>query len=463
MVVINIIFTVIFFLLYYLSTNITQVTLVGILQYIWMITTWYIATKNVMNIYLFFLLLSFCFYMGQPVLLLLNIDIVNVMSIMNSPFTISEINSTLIFLLMGMALFHLGASFTIEESKHIKKIQINKKAIKFVGICLFIISFIPALDFTFNSLIITFTEGYSNIFNSDFVQGAGLEGGGARLLAGFFEASLLLLILGNIDNKKERKFWLFFTVLYSLIMIISGQRGTTALFLISIVLLYHYMINPFTKKQILYFILILFASLFAFNVISSIRNIALMDYNLSEIISDLLEENFLVNFLAETGFTLIACTTVIVFSPSVIPFNEGLTYINSMLALIPNLFWDVHPAASGGVDQVFKSFLMRNSGIGSSFIIEGYYNFGRYGLLLMPIFGYIVGKIYYGILKSSKSENYLTFFVYISLAPIFLWFIRSETITFWRNFGYYIIVPIILIILISLYAKKVRSSKVLKE
>lgn len=458
MVIINIIFTLIFFLLYYLANNISQVTVVGILQYIWMIGTWYIATRNVMNIYLFFLALSFCFYLGQPILYLLNIDIINIMSITNSPFSLMEINSTLIFLLSGMALFHLGASFTVEELTNVKEARINKAAIKFVGICLFIVSAIPALNFTINSLVITFTEGYSNIFSSDFVQGSGIEGGLPRLLAGFFEPSLLLLILGNLDNKKQRKFWVFFTIIYSLIMIISGQRGINALFLISVVLLYHYVIKGFTKKQIFNFIFILLASLFAFSAISSLRNVALIDYNLTEIFSSILEENFLVSFLAETGFTLIACTTVMIYSPSVIPFNEGVTYINSLLALIPNLFWDVHPAANGGVDQVFKSFLMEDSGIGSSFIIEGYYNFGRYGLIIMPIFGFLVGKIYYGILKSSKSKNYLSFYIYISLVPIFLWFIRSETITFWRNFGYYIIFPIILIVCYSLYAKKKRYS-----
>lgn len=458
MVLSNTVFTALFFLLYYLCENLKQVTIVGIIQYMWMLTTWFIATKNIMNVYLFFLALSFCFYMGQPILYLFNLDIDRMMSIENSPFSLAQIKNTLVFILESMALFHLGASFTVEKIAKVNKVKVNKKAMIFVGSLLCIVSIGPQLSFTINSLITTLTVGYSNIFSSDFIQGSGFNGGIPRLFAGFFEGSLLLLILGNNDNKKWRTYWLWFAVVYSIVNIISGQRGSNVLFLISIIVLYHYTIKPFTRRQMLNFVWIILIAAIGLSFISEIRNISILDYNSEQIVNLFFNNNLIVGLLAEMGFTLIACTTVMVYAPSVIPFNDGATYYNSLTSLIPNLFWDVHPAAGGGVDQVFNSFLMNNSGMGSSFIIETYYNFGYYGLLIIPFFGFLVGKMYFGILRASHENNYLKLFVWISLIPIFLWFIRSETITFWRNFGYYIIFPLVLIILYSAFVKKKRFS-----
>lgn len=367
MVIVNAMCTMFFFLLYYLcdKDSISQVAVVGILQYVWMFSTWYAVTKSWMNVYLIFLGLSFCFYMGQPLLFLLNIDVNSVMTINTSPFNYNQINGTLIFLLKAMALFHFGASFAVRNvevnTENVEPISV--KPIALVGMILFALSFIPALTQAFTALKTTLTIGYSGIFQSEYVTGTGLDGGIPRFLSAFFKASLLLLILGNKDNSKKLKFWILFTIGYVLIMLVSGQRGSNSLFMFGLILLYHHAIKPFTKKQIFNFVWLLLLGGIAFSFISSVRNIGISNYSFTELLH-LADKNFLTELLGEMGFTLIACTTVMVYSPSTIPFNDGATYFNSLFSLVPNLFWEVNPAANGGVDQVFKSFLFQNSGMG---------------------------------------------------------------------------------------------------
>lgn len=447
----NSIATLLFFLLYQLSKDqsITTVTIIGIIQYTWMIVTWYLITKSTMNVYLFFLILSFFFYMGQPVLNMFNVDVTSIMSIKTSPFTETDVKSTLVFLLKAMMLFHFGASFSINKKEVTNEKTINMKAMVFVGSMLFAVSFIPQMSFTYSSMKTTLSVGYSGIFQSDFVQGAGIDGGIPRFLSIYFKVSLLLLILGNKNNKKMFKFWLGFASCFSVIMIISGQRGSNALFILSLVLLYHYAIKPFTNIQIFRFFAYSISGLVIFNIISAIRNIGISRYSFDEVSSILSRGNFFTEALGEMGFTLLACTTVMYYSPSVIPFNDGATYFNSLFALIPNLFWDVNPAAIGGVDQVFKSFLMYNSGIGSSFIIEAYYNFGMYGLCMMPLYGFLVGKLHFVMVRSSQEKDYIKLFICLYLTTIVLWFVRSETINFWRIFGYYTILPVIMIYIVT--------------
>ena len=468
MIILNLLIT--FFLLAILSftdlENTSQLAIIGIFQYIWMFYSWYSITRNLMNVYLFFLVLSFFFYLGQPILALLNIDISAQMTIQSSPFSIADINKTLLFLLAAMSLFHFGALLSVKNYKYDLVPPVNAKIITFVGMLLFAISFIPALTAAYDSLKTTLTMGYSYIFYSDFATGTGMDGGIPKFLSTFFKASLFLLIIGNINNKNKLRFWILFTLFYFGISIISGQRGGNSLFIIGLIMLYHYAIKPFTKKHAYRFIGVLVLSIIALSVISTVRDLGIGDLNISNVIKVILENqdgNPLTSLIGEMGFTLIACTTVMVYCPSLIPFNLGASYYNSLFSLIPNLFWEINPAANGGVDAVFKHLLFQKTGIGSSFIIEAYYNFGLYGLLLMPLLGYLMGKLYFHTIQASKSKNYLKLYICVYTSSFVLWYVRSETITFYRNFAYYALLPVLLIILISSMNKKLSRQNFAKH
>lgn len=458
----NFLATIVFFLLYQTCDiqNISAVAIIGIIQYVWMISSWYSVTKNVINVYLLFLVLSFAFYLGQPVLYLFGVHVTRIMTIETAPFTLTQINTTLILLLRAMSLFHLGAMFSVKKIQKKSDGISNKKSMVFAGTFLFIISVIPQLNFTITSLKTMLTVGYSGIFNSDYLTGTGVDGGIPRVLAGFFKPALLLLILGNQDNNQRRRFWFGFAVIFSLIMMISGQRGDNALFLVGLALLYHYSIKQFSKRQILNFVWLSVICLIAFSIISNVRNVGLGTHSFGDIVSKLSNMNFFTDILAETGYTLLACTTVVVYTPYTVPFNHGATYFNSLYSLVPNLFWDVNPSAVGSVDQVFHHFLSQYGGIGSSFIIEGYYNFGNYCLILMPIFGFLLGKLYFSMVQSSLDENYLKLYISIYLSTFVLWYVRSDTVSFWRDFGYYAIFPTMLAMMYYKYAKKTSRKRV---
>lgn len=438
--------------------NTSLLALIGILQYIWMFFSWYSLTKNLMNIYLFFITLCFFFYSGQPLLVLLNIDL-PIMSLQSSPFSISEINKTFIFLLEAMLLFHTGALLSVKNYR-VKYYPVNMKIVASVGMFFFAISFIPQIVSTIDALKTSLTIGYSNIYQSDFAMGAGIAGGIPRFLAGFFKASLLLLILGNKNNPRRLKFWVLFSLSLTTVSILAGQRGTNSLFILGIIMLYHYAIKPFTKKQAYGFIVLIPLGGYILSSISVLRNVGVAGYGISDIAEMVAKGNPLLNIIGEMGFTLITCTTVAVFSPSLVPFNGGESYFNNLFSLIPNLFWTVNPSAVGSVDQVFGHFLNANSGMGSSFIAEAYYNFGMYGLLIMPLFGYLVGKLYFETLAASKNKNYLKLYACIYMSFVILWYVRSDTTGFWRNLAYYSILPIIIVKSLSSISKKLQRKRV---
>lgn len=117
--------------------------------------------------------------------------------------------------------------------------------------------------------------------------------------------------------------------------------------------------------------------------------------------------------------------------------------------IFPNLFWNVHPAAATNTDIAFKGFLTQYGGIGSSFIAEAFWNFGYGSLFIALIFGILVGTLTKNISKYSWYQNSRMFYLSIFIAQICLFYVRSDTISFWRNFVYYGIAPLLLTVLLS--------------
>lgn len=451
--------TVLMLVLFFLSGNsINSITFIGILIYISIIVSWYFSSKSLFDVYLFFIILSFMFYLGQPILVLFGVEFDVVMSLENSPFEITQINKTLIYLLVSLSILHgsvlsfqVFSKNTNTKGLNPKKIEKSdyEKSFRYVGFFLLCISIFPQFYYIYESIKTTILFGYSYIFKSDYIVGSGIQGGIPRFLAEFFKSALLLIIISYLNNKRRLTLWIIFAVIYSMLLIVSGQRGSNTLFIVSLLFLYHYGVKNFTRKQIISTVFVLIVAVYSLSIISVIRNIGIANYELSELLLFFSNVNPFIDLLAESGFTLIACTAVMVYTPSIIPYNYGETYINSLIALVPNLFWDVNPAAVGGVDQIFKTFIFKDSGIGSSFIIEGYYNFGNYGLLLMPIFGLFIYKVHTSLSGFKVTNSYFSLFASVYCIPVFLWFVRSETINLWRDLGYHVFFPLLLVYLIT--------------
>jgi oligosaccharide repeat unit polymerase len=126
-----------------------------------------------------------------------------------------------------------------------------------------------------------------------------------------------------------------------------------------------------------------------------------------------------------------------------VPINHvnGETYFASILRIFPNLFWDVHPVAKVSVDSVFKAFVTPYGGIGSSFIAEAYYNFGYPSIIIMPIIGWLLYKLFIMMSRSALDNDIGKGFLSIYIFSFSLFFIRSDTTPFWRNLVYFGVIP----------------------
>ncbi len=441
--------------------NYDKMLLIANLIYIWIFISWYKVFNSCINSYLIFVACTYMFYFGQHFLYVIGIPLDRGRTIANT-YSVQQYNTVAFFILLCMLLIHIGAfiatittrnlntqlSYEINDSIN-KKIEI--KALKIVSIFLLVISYLPTVIIRSNYIKIILSSGYGSVFLSDYY-----ELGGFSNIPGFMSTfiipALIMAILAFKDSKSF-KFISFLAIVYILLYFLSGSRYDAVLFIVTLILAKKYYFGGLNRKSLFKIgvggvLLITMISL-----VSSIRSELSKTSNYLSLVSDILinlyENNILFSFIKEMGFTMVATATVFVYCPSSIQYVYGETYFASFLRLFPNLFWDAHPAANVSVDSVFKSFLTSSGGIGSSFIAEAYYNFGYSSLLLMPIIGIALFKLFNKMEIASKSDDRAKGFLTLYIFCFTLFFVRTDTVAFWRNLAYYGIFPYVMFYIVK--------------
>ena len=89
-------------------------------------------------------------------------------------------------------------------------------------------------------------------------------------------------------------------------------------------------------------------------------------------------------------------------------------------------------------DEVFKGFINTyGSGIGSSYIAEAYWNFGYFCLIVMFIFGLLLGRLNVSLNKAMSNRDYIKIFMFMYIFVCIAFYVRSDTRTFYRNFVWF--------------------------
>ena len=122
----------------------------------------------------------------------------------------------------------------------------------------------------------------------------------------------------------------------------------------------------------------------------------------------------------------------------------GIGYLYSLLAVIPNIFWDIHPVISHGTPsdwlaQEVNPYLLESGGrMGYSFIAESYLNFGWFGIIFLAVIGFLLARL---VLWAIKSKEPAKMAMLASFTSFFLFYARSEFYTIVRSLVWYSLIP----------------------
>jgi len=419
-----------------------------IFQFVWIILSWrWCSQQDYLNLYIIFILACFTFNASHCVLHLFGLlD----EGILDNRFSDVSIIQSLYFVLVSFSWLHLGALVGYVNSprkrERIGYIHLTYSSVRFVSILLIALALPFWLYKYYHILQIVIRGGYFAIYQVDKPTGfATID----TVLSGFLVPAALFLLATSRDSRVLR--WLAIVILLSEILanLFIGGRGGAAMDTIALLWVWHRSIKKIPVGLV--FILGVCA-LTIFPLIFALRNIPGAErLNFGVWITTLgYVDNPLVASIKEMGGSLQTLVYTLELVPTARPFAYGGTYFWAMTTLLPNFFWDVHPAASAIaakwlVQTVDPTFAAKGGGYGYSIFAEGYLNFGWLGSILpMFIMGFLISKL---LRWESLRFHPAKVGMVASFFSLFIWIARAESISVVRQLFWYSLFPLLLMVL----------------
>lgn len=330
-----------------------------------------------------------------------------------------------IYSLFSIQIFAISVSLVLMKANKKSKSIFEKvkwlnetKLVSKAALVLFIFTGIIALPLIFYSAYATVTQGFFVAGTRSYLSSNAIF----RLVQTFFfPAGLLFLCFNDVKTNICGKVVAITLLMYCIFQMVAGDRtnGLTGV----LVLIYYYFFatkdNEFTKsKKIkgmfrqMMFGVILIAVVILLVYIAKAR---VSDVKLS--IKEVVTDGIFKSFFAELGFNFTTICFVMKYVPSITNFQYGLTYLSSIVCLIPKSIdpTGIITSLSERLGEVWLFNINQTQygglldfGVGFSVIGESYYNFGWYGCLVFFIIGWIVAVLLgKNINKCNKFEKYI--------------------------------------------------------
>jgi oligosaccharide repeat unit polymerase len=174
-------------------------------------------------------------------------------------------------------------------------------------------------------------------------------------------------------------------------------------------------------------------------------------------------DNPAVRIISDMGTAMKTVAFTLELVPRIRPFDLGLGYGYAFLAVIPNLFWGIHPTAAHGlaadwlVWAVAPGYAALGGGFGFSFIAEAYLNFGWLGIApVLGLVGFLFGKL---VMWAQGTNEPVKLATAASFLAFFLLYARGEAGLVVRPLIWYALLPYILVHVLSRLKKPHARSK----
>ncbi len=427
------------------------------------VSSWHLARH--INFYIIFLFSTLVFFWGQHIILLCNVDFTEPnRSILSGRVADWAMMFAGVFILQSMLTMHIGYCLFFKKYRNTKYIEIydektsNTDVLLKIALGIMAISIIPAFSLALENLGTASIHGYGMIFQTENYQLTSFSNI-KRFISLFFIPSTYLIYI--LASKKLRIVILLILMAYSLVLLTTGSRIIVFMIAFALFMIHYKKFQKLRARTIILLGTVAFFLMLSLSVVSSVRNVLYTSDNIGEIVVLATEksfDNFIVfSVFEELGFTYNVIACVIENCPVPVPYNYGLSYLLGLTAIFPNVFGGTHIAAQN-TDMLFAEFYTTQGGIGSSFIAEAYYNFGRWGLLVMLVFGMLLAKLCFWLEKSANEKLFRVFFLCVYSSSLILFYTRSDTATFPRNFVYYGLFPLFLEFLIRTSKKSVYTT-----
>lgn len=255
---------------------------------------------------------------------------------------------------------------------------------------------------------------------------------------GQFGKPALCLLIFSYHKEKRKATAIFFLVnLYLLLAMLSGDRSTQLVYLITNLLIYAKFVR---KPKFRTIVLGVLAVYFGLGFLSALSIFRYSEFSIQSFLAAFLtrrDQGILFNSLREYGGSLVSLVHSIDYIPRHKPFNCGLTYLESLLFISPVLPQSIVDAVNTSISFVhaFPDDAADFISLGGSCLGELYFNFGW----ISPFFALVIGSI---VKRVDNGLNYefdlrKAAIIIVLLPSMILWvrdfFVKMVFMTFWLS------------------------------
>lgn len=369
------------------------------------------------------------------------------------------IGESLQYSLVGLLLFFVGSVWTYKENavriKHYDMCDdiMGLKTIGAVSTILLIVS-MPCVFINYIRIIPTvLTTGYLGYYTS--VSEYSQMGQFIPLLASWFPIALLMKYAIHVSsNKMYAKIDTIALIIYIATILFIGGRSGAVIVILAFLLTKQYFGKPITKKDI---VPVGIAGYFGMGILSAIASTRTqINRSLISVFSAFSMSSVIGSLIGELGWSMSSLAWTMQLIDANGKFRLGETYLYALTAVIPNLgFWKTHPALKANLGDWMQQELGRSSGLGYTFIAESFANFSWCGLLVLLIWGMIIGKILNSVTLESATKDYKKAFVVIMLiSTVSKAFVRSSFSAVMRQLFFTVLLIYFMMLMMENYLKR---------
>lgn len=410
---------------------------------------WHKKNKNLNHPYIYFIFSCYICWFGQILFCALGIKTVN--EVVIESFEPSLFLNTCKYALLSFSFLFLGGiCFSKKEYVDIKlqgkKIE-NKDfhdVVTTLSFLMILLSIIPHYYNLISTLITSFSDGYFNIFGNNY---SGIFRSIYNIFSSlemFFWPGMFLLLVSNLKNKRVFYSFVILMIFDILILFSIGTRSEAIALILAFVWMYTTLYKKINKKIVCFgivfgiFFLRLLSVIFVFRTSSDRTLIYFVQLFFSLPIGTSFE------ILREFGFNIFSLYHTIRLVPSTQNYSFGLTYIASIMAVIPSLLMGGFSFSNyAALPEWLMKKLNLSYGPGYSILAESYYNFGYFGFACMFAIGVIMVKSFSNNKKGDYKIIYTAFVATMLFANAFM--ARDTFLMFFRNYLYLVLIPYALI------------------
>lgn len=360
------------------------------------------------------------------------------------------------YICMAMIIFHLGALFFVKRKKrkvikNNKKIEIERKILLRIGTMVATIIVPLALYVRYKEVKVALVYGYDALYYGEHSTQTGY----LQIFMYLFFPSLICLLVGADFSNRIKKIVFSIFMLYSILGIVSGDRGGWLYSFILIIWACLEKKGGIRFKQLVKLGIIGILGLYFLQVITIARDGGgISKLGLNDFLDAFnLEKSPVVDAFFEMGGSMSIITYLLYSGNKIYPYAN--TYLTSILGSFSSRILSIF-----GIKQILigdwfsQEYLKISWGTGFSMLGEAYINGGMVGgLVYMLVFGIIIGNFLYGCSGVNLTKNPIRAFVALSATNILLGFPRAALYLIIKNFIYGIFVIVILFYILK---KKIR-------